>query len=231
MPCCGATRASKREKEPSVSAATARSVTSVAGRWKDCPFLGVSVCIFCFLSWIVFFFLVVPTTRVHSALRCARRRTDVLHVLRNEGADSFHCPRNLASVRTSPTQHSLRRCVRQSQISGIVERPRKWYTCFGEKDERRERPMKRETATERTRREIIRLCHSALDSHTLRVELLKQVQRVISSDYTFFSTTDPATHLFTSSVIDETPMPVLSQFLENEFLQEDFNKFLALLNT
>jgi len=91
--------------------------------------------------------------------------------------------------------------------------------------------MKRETATERTRREIIRLCHSALDSHTLRVELLKQLQRVISSDYIFFSTTDPATHLFTSSVLDETPMPVLSQFLENEFLQQDFNKFLALLNT
>jgi DNA-binding CsgD family transcriptional regulator len=91
--------------------------------------------------------------------------------------------------------------------------------------------MKREAPMERTRQEIIRLCHSALDSHTLRVELLKQLQRVISSDYIFFSTTDPATHLFTSSVLDETPMPVLSQFLENEFLQPDYNKFLTLLNT
>jgi DNA-binding CsgD family transcriptional regulator len=92
--------------------------------------------------------------------------------------------------------------------------------------------MKRETATERTRREIIRLCHSALDSHTLRVELLKQLQRVISSDSIFFSTTDPATYLFTSSVFDlPLPMPIISQFLENEFLQHDFNKFLALLNT
>ncbi len=90
--------------------------------------------------------------------------------------------------------------------------------------------MKRETATERTRRDIIRLCHSALDSHTLRVELLKQLQRVISSDYIFFSTTDPVTQLFTSSVFDETPTPIMLQFLENEFLQDDFNKFLALLN-
>lgn len=90
--------------------------------------------------------------------------------------------------------------------------------------------MKRETATERTRREIIRLCHSAHDSRQLRVELLTRLRTVIPFDYTFFSTTDPATLLFTSAVFDETPTPVLTQFLENEFLQEDFNKFLALQN-
>src|SRR5215470_9292742 len=89
--------------------------------------------------------------------------------------------------------------------------------------------MKREIAAERTRREIIRLCYSALDSHQLRVELLKHLRTVIPFDYIFFSTTDPATLLFTSSVLDETPTPVLSQFLENEFLQDDFNKFLFLL--
>jgi DNA-binding CsgD family transcriptional regulator len=88
--------------------------------------------------------------------------------------------------------------------------------------------MKREATTERTRREIIRLCHSALDAYTLRVELLKQLRQVIPCDYNFFSTTDPATQLFTSAVLDETPTPTLVQFLENEFLQEDFNKFLAL---
>jgi len=90
--------------------------------------------------------------------------------------------------------------------------------------------MKREIAAERTRHEIIRLCHSALDSHRLRVELLKRLRTVIPFDYIFFSTTDPATLLFTSSVLDETPTPILSQFLENEFLQDDFNKFLSLLS-
>lgn len=90
--------------------------------------------------------------------------------------------------------------------------------------------MKKETSTERTRLEIIRLCHGGLDSHTLRVELLKRLRTVIPFDYIFFSTTDPATLLFTSSVLDETPMPVVSQFLENEFLQNDFNKFLFLLS-
>ena len=89
--------------------------------------------------------------------------------------------------------------------------------------------MKREATAERTRLEIIRLCHSALDADTLRVELLKHLHRVIPFDYIFFSTTDPATQLFTSAVLDETPTPVLAQFLENEFLQDDFNKFLTLL--
>ncbi len=89
--------------------------------------------------------------------------------------------------------------------------------------------MKREKSTERTRLEIIRLCHGALGSQQLRVELLKRLRTVIPFDYIFFSTTDPATLLFTSSVLDDTPTSVLSQFLENEFLQDDFNKFLSLL--
>jgi DNA-binding CsgD family transcriptional regulator len=88
--------------------------------------------------------------------------------------------------------------------------------------------MKRETATERTRLSIIQLCHSGLDSGQLRIELLKRLRTVIPFDYIFFSTTDPATLLFTSSVFDDTPTSVIAQFLENEFVQDDFNKFLAL---
>jgi GAF domain-containing protein len=90
--------------------------------------------------------------------------------------------------------------------------------------------MKREPSTEHRKLEMIRLCHSALGSQQLRVELLKRLRTVIPFDSIFFSTTDPATLLFTSSVLDdETPTPVLAQFLENEFLQDDFNKFLFLL--
>lgn len=89
--------------------------------------------------------------------------------------------------------------------------------------------MKSKVATEQTSREIIRLCHSSLDSRTLRVELLKLMRTVIPFDYIFFSTTDPSTQLFTSSVFDETPTWALRQFLENEFLQDDFNQFRTLL--
>jgi DNA-binding CsgD family transcriptional regulator len=86
--------------------------------------------------------------------------------------------------------------------------------------------MKRDTLSERSRLEIIRLCHSGLDSRTLRSELLQRLRTVIPFDYAYFSTTDPATQLGTSSVLaEEPPSWCMSVFLENEFLQEDFNKF------
>jgi DNA-binding CsgD family transcriptional regulator len=90
--------------------------------------------------------------------------------------------------------------------------------------------MKRATSAERTRLEIIRLCHSTLDSRTLRVELLKRLQTVIPFDCSFFSTTDPATLLYTSSLLD-FPVPTWARvrLIENNFLQYDFNQFPYLL--
>src|SRR5215469_15352293 len=92
--------------------------------------------------------------------------------------------------------------------------------------------MKRETSTEFTKLEIMRLCHSALDSRTLRVEVLKRLQTAIPFDCSFFSTTDPATLLFTSSLLDfSIPTWARVRLIENEFMQEDFNKFLSLLKS
>lgn len=80
------------------------------------------------------------------------------------------------------------------------------------------------------RSEIIRLCHSGLDSRNLRVELFQRLQNVIPFEYAYFSTTDPATQLNTSSVlVEEPPSWCMSVFVENEFLQEDFNKFSVML--
>ena len=89
--------------------------------------------------------------------------------------------------------------------------------------------MKRGALAENISLEILRLCHGTLDSRTLRIELLKRLQTVIPFDYIFFSTIDPSTQFFTSSVIDETPTWALLQFLENEFLHDDFNQFRTLL--
>src|SRR5947209_10147205 len=81
---------------------------------------------------------------------------------------------------------------------------------------------------EYVRREIIRLCHAGLDSHTLRVETIKQLRKVIPIDVSFFATADPATLLFTGAVQDEILGHVTPQFLENEFLRDDVNKFVWL---
>src|SRR5579859_7686489 len=84
--------------------------------------------------------------------------------------------------------------------------------------------MQRQSA-ERVRREIIRLCHTGLDSRTLRVEIIKQLRKVIPIDVFFFTTVDPATLLFTGAVVDEILARVTPQFIENEFLHDDVNKF------
>lgn len=91
--------------------------------------------------------------------------------------------------------------------------------------------MKSATNAHQISSEIIRLCHSGLDSHTLRLKVLKQLQTVITSDYIFFGTTDPTTMLHTSSVMDPTPNWAMLQFLENEFVQDDFNKFRFLVDS
>jgi DNA-binding CsgD family transcriptional regulator len=78
---------------------------------------------------------------------------------------------------------------------------------------------------EQVRGEIIRLCHAGFDSRTLRLEVIKRLRKVIPIDLSFFTIVDPATLLFTGVVVDEILQGVTAQFLENEFLQDDVNKF------
>jgi len=80
-------------------------------------------------------------------------------------------------------------------------------------------------SAERVRREIIRLCHAGLDSRTLRIEIIKRLRKVIPIDVFFFATADPATLLFTGVMIDEVLERATAQFIENEFLKDDVNKF------
>src|SRR5258708_9251787 len=80
-------------------------------------------------------------------------------------------------------------------------------------------------SAERVRREIIRLCHAGLNSRTLRIEILKRLRTVIPIDVSCFTTADPATLLFTGAVVDEILERATPQFIENEFLHDDVNKF------
>jgi hypothetical protein len=83
-------------------------------------------------------------------------------------------------------------------------------------------------SAERTRQEIIRLCHAGLDSRTFRVESVKRLRKLIPIDVSFFATADPATLLFTSAVVDDVLARATPQFLENEFLHDDSVKFVRL---
>ncbi len=83
-------------------------------------------------------------------------------------------------------------------------------------------------AAQRSRREIIRLCHSGLESAALRLAAIQAMRKVIPVDSFWFATVDPATILPTGSVIAGIPEYATPLFLENEFGQEDVNKFVAL---
>src|SRR5918912_1360752 len=85
--------------------------------------------------------------------------------------------------------------------------------------------MDRGRSAERVRQEIIRLSHAGLDSRTFGIETVKQLQKAIPADVSFFATADPATLLFTSAVRDNVLAQATSQFLEREFLKDDPVKF------
>ena len=81
---------------------------------------------------------------------------------------------------------------------------------------------------ERTRRDIIRLCHAGLDSRALREAILRHLRKVTPIDAFWAATVDPATLLFTGSVIEGIPEHATPAFLANEFLHDDVNKFVTL---
>lgn len=80
----------------------------------------------------------------------------------------------------------------------------------------------------RTEQEIVRLCHTGLNARTLRVEAIKRLRTAIPVDAFWFATADPATLLFTSSVIEEIPEHATAAFIANEFRQADVNKWVQL---
>jgi DNA-binding CsgD family transcriptional regulator len=90
---------------------------------------------------------------------------------------------------------------------------------------------RKQLEAERVRREIIRLSQAGLDFRALRNETLKQLRKVIPVDVSFFATVDPATLLFTSVMTDDILGEAQSRFIENEFLQDDVNKFALLVQS
>jgi DNA-binding CsgD family transcriptional regulator len=76
--------------------------------------------------------------------------------------------------------------------------------------------------------ELRRRCYLGLDTASLRREVLARLRRLVPIDAAFFATVDPETLLFTSVVIEEPLGSATELFLQNEFGQDDVNKFAAL---
>jgi DNA-binding CsgD family transcriptional regulator/PAS domain-containing protein len=67
-----------------------------------------------------------------------------------------------------------------------------------------------------------------LDAVQLRDEVLRRLRPIVSIDAAFFATVDPATLLFTSALAEEPLTTATPMFLDNEFGQDDVNKFASL---
>ncbi|WP_460724669.1 response regulator transcription factor [Nocardia heshunensis] len=83
-------------------------------------------------------------------------------------------------------------------------------------------------SADRAQRDIVRLCHSGLDARTVLSESLAALRTAIPIAAYWAATTDPATVLFTGSVIDAIPESATPLFLANEFLDSDVNRFRVL---
>jgi len=82
--------------------------------------------------------------------------------------------------------------------------------------------------TERQLGEIIRRCYIGLSSSEVREDILRRLRSIVQVDVAFFATVDPATLLFTSAMAEEPLGSVTPLFLDNEFGQNDVNKFARL---
>jgi DNA-binding CsgD family transcriptional regulator len=78
------------------------------------------------------------------------------------------------------------------------------------------------------KRNILRACNTGLDSVAFRAEVIRRLTPVLPVDAFWFATADPATLLFTGSLIDAIPEKATPLFVANEFSQADVNKWTQL---
>jgi DNA-binding CsgD family transcriptional regulator len=76
--------------------------------------------------------------------------------------------------------------------------------------------------------QIIRLCQSSADGADLRAGVLRGLRRIMSIDAVFFATADPETLLITGGWAEQPLDTVAQVLLDNEFRQDDVNKFATL---
>src|SRR4051812_46229171 len=99
-------------------------------------------------------------------------------------------PRRVPAIHSLPTEGRG-----PYQKSGISLPARRTYTaCMG---------TSAGGAADRAEREILRLCQAGLDARTLAVEAIGRLKLAIPLDAFFWASADPATLLFTGSVVQE----------------------------
>jgi DNA-binding CsgD family transcriptional regulator len=76
--------------------------------------------------------------------------------------------------------------------------------------------------------ELQRLAESGLDVAAFQMEAMRRLRSLITIDAAFLATVDPETLLFTGARSEEPLVEAASLFLDNEYGNDDFNKFTML---
>jgi len=88
--------------------------------------------------------------------------------------------------------------------------------------------VKREAAFENLTGAIIAICRSGLPPDALRARVFSRLRRAVPFDAAFWATVDPATLLFTGPHQEEIPPGTIPYFVQNEFIDDDVNKWTTL---
>lgn len=91
--------------------------------------------------------------------------------------------------------------------------------------------MAETSVRERRIQELVRCCYRGLSAADLRAEVLRRLRTITTVDAAFFATVDPSTLLFTAATTDELLGDAQQFLLENEFFQDDVNKFTNLADS
>lgn len=75
---------------------------------------------------------------------------------------------------------------------------------------------------------IVEICRSGLPPEQLRDRVLPRLRRAVPFDAAFWAAVDPTTLLFTQPHQEEIPAETVPYFIQNEFLDEDVNKWTDL---
>jgi|tagenome__1003787_1003787.scaffolds.fasta_scaffold20963085_3 DNA-binding CsgD family transcriptional regulator len=88
--------------------------------------------------------------------------------------------------------------------------------------------MRRGAALRNRTEAIAQLCRSGLAPAALRDRVLSRLRSAVPFDAAFWTTVDPVTLLFTAPHQEDIPRETIPYFVENEFLGDDVNAFVAL---
>jgi DNA-binding CsgD family transcriptional regulator len=76
--------------------------------------------------------------------------------------------------------------------------------------------------------DLVRRCYAGLRGTAFQAEVVRSIHALLPVDAVFLATADPETLLFTGMFVEDPLIDVADQFLDNEFGQDDVNKFQSL---